>query len=359
MKIADLWADVGFKFDQVKLRDLNKIIGDLRISSILGATSLGSLALGTQKIVSDATKASLELAKLKEATGLDPVRIQQVDTYFQSWGASAGEAANALHHLNQVRLEVLSGEGDPRPFVMTGLVPTTDTLTLLNQIHERFSDTSFLKNWAASFAPGAKSLDEMRAAWKEMIANQFGIPTSMLRGLSASNEEWEKQYKLLALNADEITRAADAHKEWTTNVHNLNVELTKMGANLAPLGTLAARVAGSVAKTINNSVGMKNLQQIGGMGNAFFKLMDLGDSIKNKEVAGSDNVRSRVMKIMDESGLDHMMRQPQATGVQDNSVKVTTGPITVHAKDGEDFGDKFHDYLQEQMRKDIQFGQQT
>jgi len=347
MKIAELFAEVGFKFDSIKLHEVSKILGDLNLASVVGVTSLVTLGKGIQNVMETASKASISLLELKEATGLDPLRLHQLDVYFQQFGADAGEAQRAIYNLNKLRLEVLQGKGDPQPFIMTGLLPTTDTLKLLDQIHEKFSDDSFLKNWAGSFAQGAKSLQEMRAAWKDMIANQFGIPTSMLRGLDQSNEKWKEQANILGMNLDELKANAEVHETWVRAANDLNLEMQKLTSNLAPIVIQVMKIADAFITWENKTQAIQGFFERLGVIGTFIKAgaMDVNNSLQsgrntawNLGTAARETVKERI-----------------------GAFKQQTNNVTVHVNSNtpEEFIKKFDQVWKRYIAgSDIQFGQQ-
>ncbi len=347
MKIADLYAAVGFKFDSLKLKEVSKVIGDLNVSSIVAASSLVGLGVAVAKIMDAAGKTSVAMLNLKEATGLDPLRLQQLDVYFQEFGANAGEAQNALYNLNKLRLSVLQGTGNPQPFILTGLSPTTETLKLFEQIHDKFSDTQFLEKWAHSFATGAKSLEEMRAAWKDMIANQFGIPTSMLRGLDQSNEKWMSQFKILGLVNKELVANAEVHAQWVLATNNLNVEIQKLVTNLAPVALQVIKIAEAFTQWLNktNAIGdfIERLKVIKTYGQA--GLMNIDSAIKN-----SYNFAAKLGNGVREGAAEAQRETRQ------------TNNITLHVSSNtpEEFVKRFDAVWKKYISNaDIQFGQQT
>lgn len=344
MKIADLFAEVGFKFDSLKLKEVSKIIGDLNVSSIITATSLTSLGVGIAKVMEAAGKTSIKMLELKEATGLDPMRLQQLDTYFQEFGANAGDATQALYNLNKMRLNVLQGTGNPQPFILTGLSPTTETLKLFEQIHERFSDTKFLERWASSFATGAKSLDEMRAAWKDMIANQFGIPTSMLRGLDQSNEKWMSQFKILGLVNHELMANAEVHAQWVLAVNDLNIEVQKLVTNLAPVAIQVLKIVEGFAQWANKTQAIGNFFERLGIIKTYAQAtaMNIQDAL-NQPFVGMGKFRNELRKAYSPA-----------------SQQTNHFNVIVHATDVKDFVHKFDIEMRKKlMNADIQFGQQT
>jgi len=344
MKIAELFAEVGFKFDSIKLREVTKLLGNLNLSSVVGATSLATLGKGIASIMDQASKASVALLNLREATGLDPLRLHQLDVYFQKFGASAGEAQQAIYNLNKLRLEVLQGRGDAQPFIMTGLSPTTDTLKLLDQIHEKFSDTSFLKNWAGSFAQGAQSLQEMRAAWKDMIASQFGFTSSMLRGLDQSNEKWKDQLKILGLNLEEVKANAEVHEKWVGAMNDLNLETQKLVTNLTPIAIEVLKIVEATTRWVDNTKILENLLKRGVTNVKAYGYM--AHEVGNK---GSQFIKDIIPNLrgMLLPSVDRQMKQ--------------TNNVTVHvnANNPEEFVTKFDSVFKKYLSNaDIQFGQQ-
>lgn len=360
MKIADLFAEIGFKYDSIKLREVSKLIGDLNIASIIGATSLATLGAGISKLMTSADQTATTMLNLKEATNLDPTRVQQLDVFFQQFGANAGEAAEALHRLNTLRLQVLQGTGNAQPFILAGLSPQTETLKLLDQIHEKFKDSRFLEQWAGKFAPAAKSLEEIKASWKEMIANQFGFSSDMLRGLDSSNAEWQKQFNILTMTEEEMRKNAEAHKQWVGAVHDLNIEFQKMVTNLTPIAIDIMKIVDATAQWLNKTHGIQDFFTT--MGRGIHNGIEGFGTLTNFTKAGLMNAQSFLTQnaVVNPARLHNELVKDWSGSVdKSRTVTVQTGPITVHAKDPEDFVHRFDAVWKRELMKDIQFGQQT
>lgn len=359
MKIADLYAEVGFKFDTIKLHEVARLIGDLNIASIIGATSIAALGgtiaalIAQMKSVSDY---SAKLLNVSQSTGINPTTIQQLDTYFQEYGAGAGSATAALQKLNDLRTKALMGDpGASSAFTFAGILPTTDDLSILDQLRQKMGDGDFLKRWGVLTHQGTENTNELRAAFEKFAITNFGINDDMLRGLHSTNEEWQKQFTLLTMNGDALAINADFTKKWTVFTNDLSVLwkdfitiFEPLLEVLMPVLDWAVRLLDILAKII---LLVENL--IGKI--PFIKFLDNLTSSANGSVKFPDKLSS-----------DNILNSPSNFNIPDqvsrgtNNVTVNMAPITVQSNDPQQFADWYNNHWKDYMIKtSSQFGSQT
>lgn len=234
MKLLDLFAEVGFKFDSMKVAEFTHLLGELNVSSIIGAGSVVALGESIKGLLDQAGQTSTAMANLNASTGLDPARVQQFEVFSQSLGAAKGSATSFLASLNKLRFDVLYKGANPQAFNLLGLSPKTETLTLLDQINARFNDNKFIDQYANSVGMVGKSYDEVRAQLKTYLASTLGASEDQMRSLTASRDIYKSQFSILHLNNDEINTSTENTRQWILAVNGLNVELQKTAITILP-----------------------------------------------------------------------------------------------------------------------------
>lgn len=239
MKIADLFAEVGFKFDSVKLKDLGKILGDINLSSVLGVTSLVGLGLEVKKLIQDTTKLSSNLETISANTGINPEFTQRFANASKSLGASKEEAEQFLSTLSQKQFEIANGQGGEYAFIRTwllgeGVTPDEiigDTEKLALKINDILSKASTSTDPVSS---------ERRQRFLADLSRNFGASPDMNKVLQNVRLQ-EKMLEFSVLNVEEIKKARAAQEAWFTVVENFNVELGKVTTDILPAMTEALK----------------------------------------------------------------------------------------------------------------------
>lgn len=350
MKIAELFAEVGFKFDTVKLRDVTKAIGDLNISTLVSIGSVVALGNTIKNLVVDSVQASSALTTLSNATGLDTDYIQRFEKFAVTLGSTKEEADSFLSSIGKLQLAISQGRGDSTPFVLLGINPMgkskEELATLINQ---RLSDENFLRQWAGKFAKDAKGIDEIRAELKRQVGNSLGISDSLLKPLSS--KDFNKELNPLTSSftiktSEEINNALLAQREFLTVTENLNTEFQRTADVLLPSITAALR-------GFKDDGGLKSLiDGLATVGRAFEILGITGQYIK-VGLMGIEDLKTR--GLLGATQLGQHIRGERTAGAQTNHVSVT-----VHSNTPEEFVRRFDPVWKKYVANaDLQFGQST
>lgn len=211
MKIGELFLDLFVKADTVKLKDFIHDLGDLKMSSLLNTLGLGELYNALNHIMHAADDTATNVNLYSKETGLSINKTQQFARYAEQMGANADDASASLKNLWQNIYKVKIGEGNVRPFALTGISPYEDFWTILDKIHKIMIDP--------------KMDDNM----KLMIANEFGLSDAMMVALKQSDAVWESQKKILVPQQEQINQMLEYHK----NLKQIGQDWSNIGMDIA------------------------------------------------------------------------------------------------------------------------------
>lgn len=197
MKIGELFVQLGFKADDTKLKDFVRSMGDLNMSSILATFGLGEAYNIIKKIMDTASESALGINAFSKETGLSSVKMQQFANFAKEMGGSAEDATSSIKALQMNMAKIAIGEGNIRPFMLTGISPYQSIWKILDQIHEKMLDP------------------RIPAAYKRMIAQEFGLSESMLVVLKSSNAQWESIKNQLYTTEEQTKAMMRYHAAWS------------------------------------------------------------------------------------------------------------------------------------------------
>ncbi len=352
MKIAELFAEVGFKFDTIKLNEVVTKISQLNLSSVVSASSVAKLGDTIKDTLTDIVATSQALTTLSTATGFDPEYIQRFEKFSQILGSTKEEVDSFLSTIGKLQLAISQGKGDATPFVLLGINPLGKSKEeLAGLINQRFSDENFLKQWAGNFAKGAKNIDEIRAELKRQVAGGLGIGDSLIRPLSS--KDFARQLNpatstIPVLSTMEIRDAVRAQQELTIVTQKLTTQFQVLVGSLLPWVTTFAGAANATLGTVNKSVGMQNLNFLSGIVSSFPKILNIGGQLE-RPGANKTELLNELKTIMRETF--------HTTGA---SKSVGDIHVTVHSNTPEEFVRRFDPIWRKHISQaDLQFGQQT
>ncbi len=349
MKIAELFAEIGFKFDTIKLREVAKGIGDLNLSSVVSAAAVVKLGDVIKDLVVDSVQASNALMTLSNSTGLDTDYIQRFEKFAKALGSTKEEADSFLNTIGKLQVAISQGRGDASPFVLLGINPLGKSKEeLVSLINQRFSDDNFLKEWAKNYAKNAKSTDEIRAELKRQVGGSLGISDSLSRVFSSKDLEKElnpNTSSFLVKTKEEIQDAIIAQREFITLTENLNTEFQRTADILLPKIT-------ELLQGFRDNGGLKFLSDsLATIGRAF-EIIGIGTQYAKTGLMELGN--------LGEAGLTSATRFGQQLRGEGN--KTQTNNITLHVTSNtpEEFVKRFDPIWKRHIANaDLQFGQQT
>lgn len=335
MKIADLFAEVGFKFDSIKLREVTKLIGDLNISSIVGATSLVALGEGIKNLIESTSQLSSNLTTLKTNTGVDNQFTQQFEKAAKAMGSSKEAADGLITSLSKIRQSVKFGGAVPRGLALMG-INYQDIMgseeDLIAKINRLLSQKPQLRTQA------------QKEAWASFISSinaDLGATPDLLKALS-NPTLFNTMHKFLTLSENEINANVEATKQWTIAVENVNMELLKTADKLLPTIT-------DLLRKFNDGTGIQTVANtLKGVGDELYKVALAYDIIKNYGKAALLNIGSAASQpLINAAKLGNEIRKDFSTPI--TTVKIDVAPITVQANDPHEFIKRFDEHFKRYM----------
>lgn len=248
MKISELFAEIGFKVDTIKLREVTKLIGDLNISSIIGATSLVALGEGIKGLVNSSAAASSALLTLQANTGINTDFAQQFEKASLALGSSKESADALINSLSKIKAGLnLPGGQVPYGLRLMGFTKDDFQGSIEDNIKTIITRLSKSK-------PAANASQAAQEQWKGLISNvaqSFGTTPEQLKVL-INPELMGTMHEMLTMSHEDLLANQEATKEWSTLVQNINTEFEIMVSKWLPELTAGL-------KEFKNDGGLKGL----------------------------------------------------------------------------------------------------
>jgi len=262
MNIGELFIELGFKADTMKLKEFMHAVGELNMSSIAGAVGLGSLYEATKKIMEIADKTAMSVFGYTQVTGMSGKQMQQFSNYAKEMGVSAEDAEGSLKNLQMTMFNVKLGRGSAEPFILTGVNPNEkDPIKTMQQLQD------FIKTH-----------DTLDPAIHRMLVSEMGISENMLQVLKTSDRITDSINKQPFATDKEIKKILEYHKALSDLGTHINLLFTRWGASLVPVVKHLDSLASKMLEILRTGEGWKSLfteiEQI------FQKMMPLVGALK-------------------------------------------------------------------------------
>lgn len=230
MKIADLFAEIGFKFDTMKLKEVGKAIADLNISSIISTGAVGLLGDKIADLITQTSEMAKGLQTITATTGIGPQFTQQFENVSQALGSSKQEADSFLVSLSKLQTKIAMGQGgtDLQSFILGGIS--------LDKIKGTTEDLAKDINRVLStpIQPGDQASMERRKRLMAMIGEGFQASPSMVKALN-DPEMFTKMLEFETLSAEQIQKSVDANYNWVKVTNDLNISFARLANDLSPI----------------------------------------------------------------------------------------------------------------------------
>lgn len=235
MKIGELFFNLGFKADTMKLKDFGKAIGDLNMASILTAGSFGAVYEGAKALIGIADQMALGINKFGRETGQSTQDIQKWNKMAEQMGVSAGTVAGSVATLEDNLFKMkFTGEGS-NIWAMLGLDPThtKDMFEVLTMLREK--------------------LKGMSTEQQRFFLQNLGLSTEMLNMFKMTDQQWASMNKQTTMMDPELKKMQEYHETMVQYGQNLNLIWQHMGLSLSPVAKSLMDVANSIDQNILKS----------------------------------------------------------------------------------------------------------
>lgn len=335
MKIADLYAEVGFKFDSVKLREVGKYIGDLNVSSIIAATSITGLGLEIKSLIDSSAQLSSNLTTLHANTGIDNDFSQKFEKAAKALGSSKEAADGLISSLSKIRQSIKFGGSVPRGLSLLGINYqdiTGPEEALISKINKILSQKPKLDTQAQK---------ESWASFLSSINADLGATPDLLKALS-NPSLFNTMHQFITLSQKDIDANVEATKQWVVATENLNTELMKTADKILPS-------ISNLLKSFNENGGLQKVANVlQGISDTIYKASLIFDIAGTYAKAAALNIGSYGSKPLIAASENYRLGQEYYKSKQ-NNVTVNVAPITIHANDPQEFTRKFDDHFKKYM----------
>ena len=353
-KIADLYAEISYKFESVKLREVSKYIGDMNISSVIATTSLVGLGLEMKGLIDQSSDLAKNIQILNTTTGVDPQYIQKLEHAAIVFQSSRQAADQWISGLSALQSKLTHGMGSQQAFTfsqMLGVTPPDFQKIIGNT--EDLSDAMIKimqKTWDSSMHMSKEQFDRNRAlimsflpmspdllnavnqpGFNEEMKNWQGFTTGQLAQINQSTQEWNKvvekinqHFRVIATSyLPEITKLVDGFGKGSGMK-----DLFDFADKLVKLLNLSAKGWGMILHPEN--------------------LVDMNkDALQRQQSDIIDHkIRNSVMSLLPHK--DSLPRRGGSSGSWDKenksaNITVQVAPITIKTDNPQEFGKKFQD----------------
>ena len=234
MTAGELIVELGFKSDNVKLKDFIHSLGELNLSSIAAALGVGGLFNVMQKVMTSSIETAKGISHFGHETGISTDKMQKFVKFAEQMGVSSSDAESSLRGLQQKIFDVQMGKDQGRGFLLTNISPYQDTLDVVQQLYDRFNDKEFMNQFGLSIGKGGQSMKELQADFKRMIASDFNLTTSMLNLFDVNRDVWDSMDKIGVLSAGQIKDLMELNKQWVMIKQNVTLAADNLSTYFAP-----------------------------------------------------------------------------------------------------------------------------
>ena len=257
-KIADVYAEVNWKFDQTKLRDVAKYIGDLSLASVISATSLTGLGLAIKDIIDQTEQVAIGLATIHSTTGIDQTFLQKFENASYELLSTKASADALVTSFSKMKAALnMPGGTVPVGLRMLGFTKNDFEGTLEENMKMVWTRLSQSK-------PPDSASKAMKEQWQGLLSQlsaSFGVTSEQFMAMSSPTFQ-AKFNASPYLNESELKENIDAVSAWKTSVVDLNTDLERLVTTLTPALTKLTEAADRVARATNKTLNVTPEQNL-------------------------------------------------------------------------------------------------
>lgn len=172
MNIAELFARIGIKTDEEKVKSFSRSMTAAKITLFAVTTAATTASIAIQKITSDAMKGAVAFKQFETETGASAQELQKWQAVAEQTNQSAESVSSAIKAIASNQEKIRLGQGDISGFQLLGIDPHTDPFKILEKLRD---ETTGLSN-----------------AMKKNILASMGVGAGMLQTLSLTEKEFDR-----------------------------------------------------------------------------------------------------------------------------------------------------------------------
>lgn len=258
MKLGELFFDLGFHADTMRLRDFGKAVADLNMSNILTAGSFGAVYEGATKLVDIANNMALGLNHFGAETGQSTQDLQRWGLVAEEAGVSAGNVVSGVKTLEDSIARMRFTGENSNIWAMLKLDPT-NTKSIFDTLHQL-----------------GLRLQGMEIGQQRMFLGFLGLGDEWLDILPKIVANYSELSKITTMTTDSQKQMAEYQKTSADLAHNWQMTMADLGVSITPILLGLKEAASSLDENIIKSNTWKTLMI--GIGQA---ITELAHPVKN------------------------------------------------------------------------------
>jgi hypothetical protein len=237
MKIGELFFQLGFQTDTVKVNDFINMIGKLNFNSVLASLGVGELYENMKNIMTIADQTATGMNLFGKETGLSAQKMTQWSRYAEQMGVSGDTVTSALTTLQKKAAGLKSGLDSSL------LTP----LYMLNQAGAGITNAD-IDNPFTFLDKALKGLQMINPELRTTVAGMLGISEKLLALKSFKDADL-----IIVPTPEQVTVLMNYHKIWTAINQNVGTFFLDMASTWAPdLQAFGNSLNNMVKYAINN-----------------------------------------------------------------------------------------------------------
>lgn len=197
MKIAELFAEIGLKGASEVVGGLQKV----KDNAIVAKVAIVAVVVGLERLTASTKDFARTLDKYEVLTGKSSDKLQRMAFEAVQSGVSINELSGTIQNLQKIKTDVLLGKGMPSSFVLLGIDPNEDPVSMLETLRGKIRNlspeiarslTSELGISEDVFYMLSKNADKI-----DEINQKYLLNRQNRQDLIKLNAEWQKFWFLL------------------------------------------------------------------------------------------------------------------------------------------------------------------
>lgn len=229
MKVAEIFAELGFKIKDENLGEFVNSLSKLSLLSVASAAGLGGIYLALQEITTSALEAANALGNFNAQTGIDTEELQKWQQLGERVGITAQDVTASFSGLQQAVTAIKMGAGNTAPFSFFGLDANTFK-----------TDAEGMRKAMFQISEAYKNADP---ATRRFLAGQMGLNDSMMQLLTSTkltNQALDEQFVMLDSGRNSLNELRSTHtqfvQEWRAGMNAVVVALTPAFEGILKIG---------------------------------------------------------------------------------------------------------------------------
>lgn len=273
MKIGELFMELGFKADTMKLNEFVKSIGELNMSSVLAGSGVAALADMTKKLLEGTGELARDMRFFGTETGMSAQKMQSWSNLAKQLGMDGDQVASTLKHLQTAVTQTKLGNVDQ------GLM---QAYSLLNTYGKAGIDLN--QDYFTQIEKMRTGFQNINPDMRRTVANMAGMNDQMINFLLMSDQDWAKRNSQPVMDDAQIQKMKEMNMEWAKLSQELAIIGNKFATDISPVIIETTRALVEMLVEIKNSSfgrlistvgeGIGKIGELGGIGYTYAKAID-------------------------------------------------------------------------------------